>query len=268
MRLKTLGNQMRVYLNPNDYQNLLDSADSRRAHLAIRMMAETSLRVGTLPQDITRGDMRQSTHPDVDIWFLSVSAKDTKDRDTDGKHRDVWVPQSLKDEIDRYTKDENIDDDRPLFPYSLRTLQNDVKQAAENAAQRTGNDDFEYVSAHDLRAYFATNMLIRKGVDKETVMELGGWESRETIDPYLNASFDDIIRDDLAAAGVLEQEDIGPVTETDELRHEVEELTAVVNELKDTVQQIEREVEDLTIEITIDGPDKQRELSDFGVNLS
>jgi len=28
MRLKTLGNQMRVYMNPNDYETVLDSAET------------------------------------------------------------------------------------------------------------------------------------------------------------------------------------------------------------------------------------------------
>lgn len=268
MRLKTLGNQMRVYLNPHDYETLLDCADSRRAHLAIRLMGESSLRVGTLSREISPGDVRRSTHPDVDIWFLSLSAKDTKDRDTDGKRRDVWVPQSLKAELDRYCDDENIDDDDPLFGCVRKTLRNEVKRSAANAARQTGNDDFEHVSAHDLRAYFATTMLIRHNVSKDTVLELGGWENYQSIQPYLDASFDDIIQDDLAAAGVLEIESVDATSETAQLREEVNALREVVGDLADEVQEISAGLEDLTVEVTIDEPDPQSDLTDFGAEIS
>lgn len=250
MRLKTLENQKRVFMNPRDYEVMLQSACSRRARLVMRMMGESSLRVGKLSQDIYPGDIYQSTHPNVDLWFLPIEGKDTKKRDTDGKRREVWVPQELKEAIDEYTKINNISDDTPLFPYSKSTLQKDVERSRENAAERTGNDDYLYISAHDFRAYFATNMLLRHGVKEEVVMELGGWKDRESMDPYLNANFDDVIQDHLASAGVLDQE-VEPTTKIDKLAVEI-------SALRDAV-------ESLDVDLTIDRDDGQTGLTDFAV---
>jgi len=71
-------------------------------------------------------------------------------------------------------------------------------------------------------------MLLREGVDPEIVMELGGWVDRETIDPYLNASFDDIIRDELAAAGVIE--DVGE-TRLDRIEKQLGKIVEAINEI-------------------------------------
>jgi len=191
MHLKTLENQIWVYLNPSDYDTMLECAPSRRARLAMRIMGECSCRASELTQTICAEDLRQSTHPDVDLWFLPIRRKDTKDRDTEEKQRDVWVPQSVRDAITEYRRAETLAADVPLFPCSTRTLRMSVKTAAENAAEKTGNEDFEYVSARDFRAYFATNMALREGVDTEIVRKLGGWESRDAMGPYLNAEYDD-----------------------------------------------------------------------------
>lgn len=249
MRLKTLENQMRVYMNPYDYETMLESAASRRGRLAMRIMGECSCRVGELSQSLYAEDLRQSTHPDVDLWFLPIRGKDTKARETGGKRRDVWVPQSVREAIGEYRRIENLDPDVPLFPCTTRALQYDVKKAAENAAERTGNDDFEHISAHDFRAYFATNMALREGVDIEIVMELGGWESRQTMDPYLNAAFDDIIQHELALAGVLEQDVDVEVSEYERLRQEIAALREAI--------------EGLDVDVSVDRPDEQRGLGDF-----
>lgn len=249
MRLKTLENQMRVYMSPDDYQVMLDSAENRRAKMAMRCMGEMGLRVGEL--DFAWQRIRKSTNSDVEIWFLPIYGKDSKSRDTDGKRRDVWVPEDLKDTLEEYKRINNLSDDTSLFPVSTRTIQRDIENSADNAARKTGNDDFEFVTCHDFRAYFATNMALREGVDIETVMELGGWEDRNTMDPYLNASFDDIIQADLAAAGVLSAD----------VETEPSELEVVLNELialREAVNQIDPKV-------SVEGPsdDSQRGLTDF-----
>jgi len=97
MRLKTLENQMRVYMSPSDYQVMLDAAENRRAKMAMRCMGEMGLRVGEL--DFYWDHIRQSTGSDVEIYFLVIYGKDTKDRDTDGKRREAWVPTDLKEAL-------------------------------------------------------------------------------------------------------------------------------------------------------------------------
>lgn len=232
MRLKTLENQMRVYMNPYDYETMTETAASRRAEVAMRCMGEMGLRVSECTSDhLTMENIRQSTHPDVDIHFLRLYGKDTKDRDTEGKRRDAWVPGDLLDRLETYQENEGFADDRPIFMCSKRSLQHEVEKTRENAALREENDDYRHISCHDFRAYFATNMALREGVNIEIVMELGGWVDRQSIDPYLDANFDDIIQRELALAGVLDEDvDIDP-SPYDRLRQEIHLLREAVEDL-------------------------------------
>lgn len=231
MRLKTLENQMRVFMNPYDYHTMVDHAESRRAEVLMRTLGEMGLRIGeTTDDDFCLANVRESTNPDVDINFLPIRGKDTKDRDTEGKRRDVWVPADLLDRLETYRENEGFDRDRRIFMAQKRTLQREIEASRQNAAVATGNDDYLHVSAHDFRAYFATNLALREGVDIEIVMTLGGWVDRQSMDPYLNADFDDIIQEKLARAGVLDQDVDGPVTPYEELRQEIELLREAVEE--------------------------------------
>jgi len=139
MRLKTLEEGMRVYMTPHDYQTMLDCADSRRAHLAMRLIGEGSLRVSEAAYEVYMERLRQSTHPDVDLWFHPIYGKDTKDRDTDGKRRDVWIPQDLKEEMETYQKDEGRSSDVSLLLCGDRTLRDDINATAEHAAKSPSN---------------------------------------------------------------------------------------------------------------------------------
>jgi len=112
-----------------------------------------------------------------------------------------------------------------------------VKQSAKNTALKTSNEDFNHVSCHDFRAYFATNMLLREGVDVEIVMELGGWVDRETMDPYLNASFDDIIQGGLAEAGVLGDDVDHAPSEMQLVIRQLQEIKEAINEIDASILQ-------------------------------
>jgi site-specific recombinase XerD len=67
-----------------------------------------------------------------------------------------------------------------------RSVQRIVKTVAERTAERTGNDDFQKVSSHDLRRYFAHTCLVEKRMNPRVVMEIGGWEDYAALEPYLN----------------------------------------------------------------------------------
>lgn len=230
MRLKTLGNGMRVYLSPDDFQTMIDSAENRQAEMAMKVMGRCGLRVGEL--DFGPDDVRESSNEDVDILFLTVYGKDTKDRDTDGKRRDAWLPRDLYQELEQYREIEGLSEQIGYFPKTNRSMSRYIKESAKNAALRTGNDDFREVTAHDFRAYFATNMLLREKVDVEVVMELGGWVDRDTMDPYLNASFDDIIQDELANAGVLGDSVETEPDQLEQIRREITHLRESLSSLK------------------------------------
>jgi integrase len=251
MILKTLENQYRVYLTPDEYETALDCADSRRAHLAIRLMGETSLRVNEVVSDeLTQSALTSVTVDGAESWFVPIHGKDTKDRDTDGKRREVWVPASLKREIDQWCDDENRDPSDPLIMKCKRCVQSDIKSTAKHAATQTGNDDWRHVSCHDFRAYFATNLLLRENVGLEVVMELGGWEDRQTLKPYLNAAFKDLRVRALARAGVLEAELNTPPTTLEKVLIELEAIREALNRLGANV--------------TVDRASSQAGLGEFG----
>ena len=161
MRLKTLSNQMRVYMNPNDYRTMIECAESRRAEIAMRCMGEMGLRVSET--NFKMEDIRESSHQEVDIVFLTIYGKDSTGKSDDGKRRDVWMPRNLYERLQMYQKNENLSDHHPILPFSTRTISRDVKESAKNAALKTGDEDYNYISCHDFRAYFATNMLLREG---------------------------------------------------------------------------------------------------------
>ena len=48
-----------------------------------------------------------------------------------------------------------IDDDEPLVDLTERRVRAIVKECAHAAADATGDNDFHYVSSHDLRRRFA-----------------------------------------------------------------------------------------------------------------
>lgn len=232
MQLKTLENSTAVFMNDHDYDVVLKSRDSRQAGLAMQIMGRSGPRVGIVA-DMVHGQIEQSTHPDVDLWFYRVQTKDTLARDTDGKWNKYWIPADVKEAIDRYAEDKNLSPSDPYFRVSKRTVQNWVKRSAKNAAKRTGNEHYEKISAHDFRRYFATNLTVRQNVDPEIVMTLGGWEDRATFwNNYVNTKFDDAIQASLADAGALDMELDRPDSDVAQLADEVASLQAEIAELR------------------------------------
>lgn len=63
---------------------------------------------------------------------------------------------------------------QPLVELSERGVRDVVKRTAERAAEATGDDDYRYVSSHDLRRRFAQRLLVEKQVNPRVVMQVGG----------------------------------------------------------------------------------------------
>lgn len=196
-------NSWRVYVDTAEYKTLLDSAPDREARLSQRLMGH-SLRVGTTTSvTLDRFNKKYTNHGP--IWMLSVEAKDSTKRDSALLPRDVWICEDLVRQIKEFTGVADLDahdDPTPLFHVSKRTIQNWVKYTAENAAQKTGNEDYLKISSHDYRRYFATHMLYRHNVDAEIVRQLGGWQSPRSMIEYLVLP-DDVLAAELGSVGLL-----------------------------------------------------------------
>jgi integrase len=108
----------------------------------------------------------------------------------------------VESDIHRYANAEDIDRNQPLVQLSERGVRDVVKRTAESAAGATGDDDYRYVSSHDLRRRFAQRLLVEKQVNPRVVMQVGGWDSFQAIEPYLNAPTPDVVNDAFEEAGL------------------------------------------------------------------
>lgn len=242
----------RLYLNDSEYETAVECAPDRRTRIVMRLAGECSLR-NELTVSVRRCDFYIPDVDGVGIVVLDVQgAKDTTEDNTGGE-RLVWVPRDLYEEILAYCEQENIHDEEVIFDYTTQWVRDQVEKAGENAATKTGNSDFDYLTPHDLRAYFATSMIRRKGIDKEIVKSMGGWDSDKALKPYLDIALEKDIQDELARAGLVEV-DVPTPPRNDELANlyeevrEIRDLLKIANVLEErdiTVEQLERAEENL-----------------------
>ena len=77
-----------------------------------------------------------------------------------------------------------------------------MKRTAESAAEATGDEDFYHVSSHDLRRRFAQRLLVDREMNPRVVMQVGGWDSFQAIEPYLNAPTEDVVDEAFEEVGL------------------------------------------------------------------
>jgi integrase len=81
-----------------------------------------------------------------------------------GKPRDAYLPADVERDLHQFQTAKDIDRGEPFMNLSERSVRNVVKRTAERAAEQTGDDDFRYVSSHDLRWRYAQRLLVGEGV--------------------------------------------------------------------------------------------------------
>lgn len=77
-----------------------------------------------------------------------------------------------------------------------------MKRTAQRAAEETGEDDYNYVSSHDLRRRYAQRLLVDEQMNPRIVMQIGGWGSFAALEPYLNAPTPDVVNQAFEEAGL------------------------------------------------------------------
>jgi integrase len=218
-------------MEPHEYETMIDCASRDRAEVAFRLGGECSLRKKEA-LEATLDTIQRSRSPGVEIAFMRVWGKETR-KENSKKPRKPWVPNSLVEELERYCERKNISSSSPLYPKSKETLQNDIVDARERAADKTGDDDFLAVTFHDFRRYFATNLFYREGVNIEFIAALSGWEDPDyTKEEYPDPYFDDVIQRHLAQKGVLD-------IETDH-QSDFEKVLGKMNKLGNRIDTLER----------------------------
>jgi len=201
MRLEaTAGNndQHKVWMTDAELEDLERVAASQRDHIIIRLGGRVGLRAFEIPQVMPKHVKRTD---DGEHYRLRIpEGKDTTGNG--GKPRDAYLPADVEGDLHRFQNAEDIDRGAPFVQLTERGVRDVVKRTAERAAEETGDDDFRYVSSHDLRRRFAQRLLVDKQVNPRVVMQVGGWDSFAAIEPYLNAPTPAVVNEAFEDAGL------------------------------------------------------------------
>jgi len=185
MRLEATGRDdvYKVWMTDSELEELRRHTATQRDDLVIQLGGYAGLRAFEIPP-LTPGDVQRTD--DGDHYRLRVQeGKDTSGNG--GKPRNAYLPRDVEADLHRYTNHNNIADHEEIFELQERGVRDVVKRTAERAARETGNDDYRYVSSHDLRRRFAQRLLVDENLNPRVVMQVGGWDSFQAIEPYLNA---------------------------------------------------------------------------------
>ncbi|WP_136717566.1 site-specific integrase [Halorientalis salina] len=183
MQIDDSENETKCWLQyPNEIDRLAQEVRegdwTRR--IAVLMMGKVGLRAsGVLtakPQGLTYND-------DGKYWQLEVQGKNTKGGEK--ATRDAYVPDGVKRELENYAKERGIAPSEPYVDVSVDSVRRWVREASQSIAEATGNERWEHVSSHDLRRSWATHHLVEEDVSVRIMMEIGGWSSYASIEPYL-----------------------------------------------------------------------------------
>lgn len=248
MRLVSLEQEVRVFLSEAEFNMLLDFAPDWETEIGVKIMAYTSLR-RNVTVEVSLQDFYVPEDDGIKTVFVDVSgAKDTSDKSREGaaKHRIVWAPYELYQEVRKYTSENNIAEDEQLISVQKSQFGNRIKKMGEKAAEATGVEGYKHITTHDFRRYFANRMLRKYNVDKEMVKFLGDWSSDKAIEPYLAVPTYEEIQNELAYRGLLDV-DIEPP-------ERIEELEQIRKELREINRRLERDRirRDVEAELTAD----------------
>jgi len=181
--------EYKVCLTDEELRELRRAAESHRDDLIIQLGRYVGLRAFEIPQIRPKHVKRTD---DGEHYRLRVP----EGKDTTGngrKPRDAYLPRDVEGDIHRYQIAEDIDRHELLIDLSERGVRYAVKRNAERAAGETGNENFLYVSSHDLRRRFAQRLFVDDQMNPRVVM--GGWDSFQAIEPYLNLPTQEVVND-------------------------------------------------------------------------
>ena len=192
MRLDSTGarDQYKVWMTDDEIDELRRAAASYRDDIIIQLGGYVGLRAF----EILQVQPRNIKETQQGHYRLRVpEGKDTTGNG--GNPRDAYLPDSVERDLQQFQNAENIAPKDPFVDLTERGVRAVVKRTAEAAADATGKDDFRHVSSHDLRRRFAQRLLVDKNMNPRVVMEVGGWDSFDAIEPYLNSPTPDVVDD-------------------------------------------------------------------------
>lgn len=199
MRLEATGatDEYKVWLTDEEIEELRRATVGYRDDVIIQLGAYVGLRAFEIPQV----QPQHITETESGQYRLRVPAgKDTTG--SGGKPRDAYLPADVERDLQRFQNAENIAPKDPFVDLTERGVRAAVKRTARAAAEETGDDDFRHVSSHDLRRRFAQRLLVDENMNPRVVMQVGGWDSFQAIEPYLNVPSPEVVDEAFAKADI------------------------------------------------------------------
>ncbi len=200
MRLEATAkpDQYKVWMTDTELEELRRAAATHRDDLIIQLGGYVGLRAFEIPQVCPKHVSRTE---DGEHYRLRVpEGKDTANGA--GKPRDAYLPKAVEGDIHRFQTAEDIGRHEPLVDLTERGVRDVVKRTAERAAEETSDDDFLHVSSHDLRRRFAQRLLVDRQMNPRVVMQVGGWDSFQAIEPYLTAPTPEVVNEAFETAEI------------------------------------------------------------------
>jgi hypothetical protein len=228
MKTYRINDEFRCFLTVEEFNKFCEKAKNKYGEneywvlIGIKLLA-LSVRIGTLERIYT-SDFREGERG---VKLLRVWEKNSRDDGGERRPRDIWIPNPIYNSIQSYIDEKGKEDDR-LIPKSESTFRRRFDKLTEELAE--DNDDWEKVTPHDLRRYFAVHFLFRHRIDPSLVRQMGGWSSQESMVEYLILP-DDVLVDEIESMGIRGTDATVHVNSAAELESTVESIQSLLAQL-------------------------------------
>ena len=178
----------KVWLTESEVDQLMNAVEDTEARIGFMLMVHSGLRTKEVlrakPADIQPMDGDQDSYK-LRVW-----------EGKGDKYRETWIPDDLVQFIRGYTDGDDPED--PLISSSRRTFLRRLQSARETLQEDTGDDGWQYLSAHDLRRTWGTRA-IEKDMAPTVIMQCGGWDDFRTFQRhYMGHHGDDVVAKEAA----------------------------------------------------------------------
>lgn len=159
----------KVWLSIDETDELLNEPDSMERSIAFELAVRCGLRSAEV-LEVAPDDVIETDAGDM------LKVPDGKG----DKYRETPLPSTLKRQIQTVAEMREESSDEPIISVTTtQSLRNWIKSSRETLADETDDDRWNYLSMHDLRRSWATQVA-ENDVDPLVVCQWGGWNDLDT----------------------------------------------------------------------------------------
>jgi integrase len=176
----------RLYLTPEEVEELQNSCIKSYEQIVV-LLGRCGLRSEEVVA-VRPSDMRKEMSGDGGryIWKLYVEGKNTASG-RNKKSREAYVPRDVATSLREWLMEEGrkFDDGEPFYGRHKSRVWQIYTGLSERMVETTGVEAWQYLSSHDLRRFYARYLRNHHGLDLDYILRYGGWETIDSIKPYL-----------------------------------------------------------------------------------